>query len=73
MYELYQMRMNKPEDRIEPYTTKDIDIQYGFVAEETDDVFTTPEKMVLNYIPRSLFLQHQYKNLSRNTMMKYKN
>ncbi|MEG7810235.1 phage tail protein [Bacillus paranthracis] len=44
MYELYQMRMNKPEDRIEPYTTKDIDIQYGFVAEETDDVFTTPEK-----------------------------
>ncbi|WP_142288784.1 tail fiber domain-containing protein, partial [Bacillus cytotoxicus] len=44
MYELYQMRMNKPEDRIEPYTIADVETQYGFIAEETDDIFTTPEK-----------------------------
>ncbi len=44
MYELYQMRMNKPADRVEPYTTADIETYYGLIAEETDDIFTTPEK-----------------------------
>ncbi|EOO19523.1 phage tail spike protein [Bacillus cereus] len=44
MYELYQMRMNKPEDRVEPYTTSDIEVQYGLIAEETDELFTTKEK-----------------------------
>ncbi|MDH2862616.1 tail fiber domain-containing protein, partial [Bacillus cytotoxicus] len=44
MYELYQMRMNKPEDKAEPYTIRDIETQFGFIAEETDDIFTTPEK-----------------------------
>ncbi|HDR7932360.1 phage tail protein [Bacillus cereus group sp. Bcc02] len=44
MYDLYQMRMNKPPDRTTPYTTKDIPAYYGVVAEETDDIFTTPEK-----------------------------
>lgn len=44
MYDLYQMRMNKPADRTIPYTTNDIEVYYGAVAEESDDVFTTPEK-----------------------------
>ena len=44
MYDLYQMRMNKPPDRVEPYTTADIETYYGLIAEESDDVFTTPEK-----------------------------
>ncbi|MEH7458525.1 phage tail spike protein [Bacillus sp. JJ1127] len=44
MYELYKMRMNKPANQIEPYTTNDIETQYGFIAEESDDIFTTPEK-----------------------------
>ncbi|MEB9506859.1 phage tail spike protein [Bacillus anthracis] len=44
MYDLYQMRMNKPPDRTTPYTTNDIPTYYGVVAEETDDIFTTPEK-----------------------------
>lgn len=44
MYDLYQMRMNKPADRVEPYTTADIETYYGLIAEETDDIFTTPEK-----------------------------
>ncbi|MGI2826354.1 phage tail spike protein, partial [Bacillus cytotoxicus] len=44
MYELYQMRMNKPEDRTDPYTIRDIETQFGFIAEETDDIFTTSEK-----------------------------
>ncbi|MEW9167032.1 phage tail spike protein [Bacillus pacificus] len=44
MYDLYQMRMNKPPDRTTPYTTNDIPAYYGVVAEETDDIFTTPEK-----------------------------
>lgn len=44
MHELYQMRMNKPEDRVEPYTTSDIEVQYGLIAEETDELFTTKEK-----------------------------
>ena len=44
MYELYQMRMNKPANQVEPYTTNDVETQYGFIAEESDDIFTTPEK-----------------------------
>ncbi|HDX9638975.1 TPA: phage tail protein [Bacillus mobilis] len=44
LYELYQMRMNKPPERTEPYTTKDIEAYYGVIAEETDDVFTTIQK-----------------------------
>ena len=44
MYELYQMRMNKQADQIKTYTTNDIETQYGFIAEETDDIFTTTEK-----------------------------
>ncbi|MGS0460420.1 phage tail spike protein [Bacillus sp. (in: firmicutes)] len=44
MYDLYQMRMNKPPERTEPYTIKDIETYYGFVVEETDDVFTSLEK-----------------------------
>ncbi|WP_353050919.1 phage tail spike protein [Bacillus mycoides] len=44
MYDLYQMRMNKPPERTTPYTTDDIEAYYGVVAEETDDVFTTPKK-----------------------------
>lgn len=44
MYDLYQMRMNKPAERTEPYTTADIETYYGFIVEETDDVFTSLEK-----------------------------
>ncbi|MDP1457972.1 tail fiber domain-containing protein [Bacillus wiedmannii] len=44
MYELYQMRMSKPADRLAPYTTNDIEKQYGLIAEETDEIFTTKEK-----------------------------
>ncbi|MEH7457718.1 phage tail spike protein [Bacillus sp. JJ1127] len=51
MYELYQMRMNRPEDRLEPYTTEDIEVQYGLIAEETDEIFTTREKDGIKLYP----------------------
>ncbi|PED84293.1 peptidase S74 [Bacillus pseudomycoides] len=51
MYELYQMRMNRPEDRLAPYTTEDIEVQYGLIAEETDEIFTTKEKDGIKLYP----------------------
>ncbi|MGN4448235.1 phage tail spike protein [Bacillus cereus group sp. MYBK79-1] len=55
MYELYQMRMNKPPERTEPYTTADIETYYGLIAEETDSVFTTSDKDgIKNYATLSI-------------------
>ncbi|AMR02325.1 phage tail spike protein [Bacillus thuringiensis] len=57
MYDLYQMRVNKPEEQTEPYTTKDIETYFGMIADDTDDVFTDKEKKAINlYNTVSLFI-----------------
>ncbi|MEB4819081.1 phage tail spike protein [Bacillus thuringiensis] len=57
MYGLYQMRVNKPEEQTEPYTTKDIETYFGMIADDTDDVFTDKEKRAINlYNTVSLFI-----------------
>ncbi|WP_242291500.1 phage tail spike protein [Bacillus cereus group sp. BfR-BA-01356] len=57
MYDLYQMRVNKPEEKTEPYTTKEIETYYGMIADDTDDVFTDKEKRAINlYNTVSLFI-----------------
>ncbi|PGY53516.1 phage tail spike protein [Bacillus thuringiensis] len=57
MYDLYQMRVNKPEEQTEPYTTKDIETYFGMIADDTDDVFTDKEKRAINlYNTVSLFI-----------------
>lgn len=57
MYDLYQMRVNKPEEQTEPYTTKDIETYFGIIADDTDDVFTDKEKKAINlYNTVSLFI-----------------
>ncbi|MEB9173227.1 tail fiber domain-containing protein, partial [Bacillus cereus] len=57
MYDLYQMRVNKPEEQTEPYTTKAIETYFGMIADDTDDVFTDKEKKAINlYNTVSLFI-----------------
>lgn len=51
MYDLYQMRVNKPPERTEPYTTADIEPQYGLIAEDTDEIFATKEKDGIKLYP----------------------
>ncbi|MDA1823906.1 phage tail spike protein [Bacillus cereus group sp. BY2-1LC] len=51
MYDLYQMRVNKPPERTEPYTTADIETQYGLIAEDTDEIFATKEKDGIKLYP----------------------
>ncbi|PEN94844.1 peptidase S74, partial [Bacillus cereus] len=48
MYELYQMRVNKPEEQTEPYTMKDIETYFGMIADDTDGIFTDKEKRAIN-------------------------
>ncbi|EJQ21194.1 phage minor structural protein [Bacillus cereus BAG3X2-2] len=68
MYDLYQMRVNKPEEQTEPYTTKDIETYFGMIADDTDDVFTDKEKKAINlYNTVSLFIeafQQQYREFN---------
>ncbi|MED3274808.1 phage tail spike protein [Bacillus thuringiensis] len=68
MYDLYQMRVNKPEEQTEPYTTKDIETYFGMIADDTDDVFTDKEKRAINlYNTVSLFIaafQQQYREFN---------
>lgn len=64
MYDLYQMRVNKPEEQTEPYTTKAIETYFGMIADDTDDIFTDKEKRAINlYNTVSIFIaafQQQY-------------
>ncbi|MGX5620868.1 phage tail spike protein [Bacillus cereus] len=48
MYDLYQMRVNKPEEKTEPYTTKEIETYFGMIADDTDAIFTDKEKRAIN-------------------------
>ncbi|MCH5471678.1 tail fiber domain-containing protein [Bacillus cereus] len=48
MYDLYQMRVNKPEELTEPYTTKEIETYFGMIADDTDAIFTDKEKRAIN-------------------------
>ncbi len=48
MYGLYQMRVNKPEEQTEPYTTKEIETYFGMIADDTDGIFTDREKRAIN-------------------------
>ncbi|MEI4617693.1 phage tail spike protein [Bacillus cereus] len=64
MYGLYQMRVNKPEEQTEPYTTKNIETYFGMIADDTDAIFTDKEKRAINlYNTVSIFIaafQQQY-------------
>ncbi|OTW68798.1 tail fiber domain-containing protein, partial [Bacillus thuringiensis] len=64
MYDLYQMRVNKPEEQTEPYTTKEIETYFGMIADDTDAIFTDKEKRAINlYNTVSIFIaafQQQY-------------
>ncbi|MEC3465648.1 tail fiber domain-containing protein, partial [Bacillus thuringiensis] len=77
MYGLYQMRVNKPEEQTEPYTTKDIETYFGMIADDTDDVFTDKEKRAINlYNTVSLFIaafQQQYREFIQLTEQVKKN
>ncbi|WP_283746343.1 phage tail spike protein [Bacillus cereus] len=48
MYDLYQLRVNKPEEKTEPYTTKEIETYFGMIADDTDTIFTDKEKRAIN-------------------------
>lgn len=57
MYDLYQMRVNKPEEKTEPYTTKEIETHFGMIADDTDTIFTDKEKRAINlYNTVSIFI-----------------
>ncbi|MDZ4632070.1 tail fiber domain-containing protein [Bacillus cereus] len=57
MYDLYQMRVNKPEEKTEPYTTKEIETYFGMIADDTDTIFTDKEKRAINlYNTVSIFI-----------------
>ncbi|MDF9626621.1 phage tail spike protein, partial [Bacillus cereus] len=57
MFELYQMRVNKPEEQTEPYTTKEIETYFGMIADDTADIFTDKEKRAINlYNTVSIFI-----------------
>lgn len=64
MYDLYQMRVNKPEEQTEPYTTKEIETYFGMIADDMEDIFTDKEKRAINlYNTVSIFIaafQQQY-------------
>ncbi|MDA2437019.1 tail fiber domain-containing protein [Bacillus cereus] len=48
MYDLYQIRVNKPEEQTDPYTTKEIETYFGMIADDTDAIFTDKEKRAIN-------------------------
>ncbi|MGX5627252.1 phage tail spike protein [Bacillus cereus] len=70
MYGLYQMRVNKPEEQTEPYTTKEIETYFGMIADDTDDIFTDKEKRAINlYNTVSIFIaafQQQYQEFNES-------
>ncbi|MGH0787143.1 phage tail spike protein [Bacillus cereus] len=75
MYGLYQMRVNKPEEQTEPYTTKDIETYFGMIADDTDDIFTDKEKRAINLyntvsILIAAFQQLYYKFISLKGQVK---
>ncbi|HDR5273955.1 TPA: tail fiber domain-containing protein [Bacillus thuringiensis] len=77
MYDLYQMRMNKPEEQTEPYTTRDIETYFGMIADDTEDIFTDKEKRAINlYNTVSIFIaafQQQYREFIHLTEQVKKN
>ncbi|HDR7708185.1 TPA: tail fiber domain-containing protein [Bacillus cereus] len=77
MYDLYQMRVNKPEEQTEPYTTKDIETYFGMIADDTEDIFTDKEKRAINlYNTVSIFIaafQQQYREFIHLTEQVKKN
>ncbi|PEV16385.1 phage tail spike protein [Bacillus cereus] len=57
MYDLYQMRVNKPEEQTEPYTTKEIETYFGMIADDTEDIVTDKAKRAINlYNTVSIFI-----------------
>ncbi|MGX5702045.1 phage tail spike protein [Bacillus cereus] len=75
MYDLYQMRVNKPEEQTEPYTTKEIETYFGMIADDTDAIFTDKEKRAINlYNIVSIFIaafqQMYYEFISLNEQVK---
>ncbi|MGQ4703264.1 phage tail spike protein [Bacillus thuringiensis] len=75
MYDLYQMRVNKPEEQTEPYTTKEIETYFGMIADDTDAIFTDKEKRAINlYNTVSIFIaafqQMYYEFISLNEQVK---
>ncbi|EJR41418.1 MULTISPECIES: phage tail spike protein [Bacillus cereus group] len=77
MYDLYQMRVNKPEEQTEPYTTRDIETYFGMIADDTEDIFTDKEKRAINlYNTVSIFIaafQQQYREFIHLTEQVKKN
>ncbi|MEB8649863.1 phage tail spike protein [Bacillus cereus] len=77
MYDLYQMRVNKPEEQTEPYTTKEIETYFGMIADDTEDIFTDKEKRAINlYNTVSIFIaafQQQYREFIQLTEQVKKN
>uniref|UniRef100_UPI000CD8DBDC tail fiber domain-containing protein n=2 Tax=Bacillus thuringiensis TaxID=1428 RepID=UPI000CD8DBDC len=78
MYDLYQMRVNKPEEQTEPYTTKEIETYFGMIADDTDAIFTDKEKRAINlYNTVSILIaafQQQYHEFNEElTTVKYEN
>jgi len=77
MYDLYQMRVNKPEEKTEPYTTKEIETYFGMIADDTEDIFTDKEKRAINlYNTVSIFIaafQQQYREFIQLTEQVKKN
>ncbi|MGX5516061.1 phage tail spike protein [Bacillus cereus] len=75
MYDLYQMRVNKPEEQTEPYTTKEIETYFGMIADDTDAIFTDKEKRAINLyntvsILIAAFQQMYYEFISLNEQVK---
>ncbi|AJQ61207.1 phage endopeptidase [Bacillus thuringiensis serovar morrisoni str. 4AA1] len=77
MYDLYQMRVNKPEEQTEPYTTRDVETYFGMIADDTEDIFTDKEKRAINlYNTVSIFIaafQQQYREFIQLTEQVKKN
>ncbi|PEN94823.1 hypothetical protein CN553_17155, partial [Bacillus cereus] len=75
MYDLYQMRVNKPEEQTEPYTTKEIETYFGMIADDTDGIFTDKEKRAINLyntvsILIAAFQQQYYEFISLKEQVK---
>ncbi|UIJ67571.1 tail fiber domain-containing protein [Bacillus cereus] len=75
VYDLYQMRVNKPEEQTEPYTTKEIETYFGMIADDTEDIFTDKEKRAINLyntvsILIAAFQQMYYEFISLNEQVK---
>ena len=57
MYDLYQMRVNKPEEKQNHIQQKEIETYFGMIADDTDGIFTDKEKRAINlYNTVSIFI-----------------